>query len=434
MDIALYVLRSISQVIITPPYVFILLMLGFILYTRNKKTIMMQKMIIGEKINSSFELTISQIVLGIFAGTVGSLIVSYLGIVFINEATIALLFMISIILMVFGNRFICFSYSAGILSLISVGIQFIESVYHISIPQFDFLKVDVVMIISLVAVLHMIEGVLVIIDGDRGTIPVFTNKNNTIIGGFALKRYWVIPVALMFIMNNQNISGGTEASIPTWWPAIRSISYNLIKDAVIGFFAFYGVMGYNAITFTKTRKEKVISSGMGISIYGVVLLLVSQLGKINLGTEFLVAIFAPVAHEVMLKIQDYIEANGKPKYVSTDDGLMVLEVAPFSPAFEMGIKSGDVLVEVNDKKIASEQDMLEALNNVSTFIWLKIKTVQGKLEQVNYNKMNKSKRLGIVFVPRMIPKDSVVMKFERSSFQDTLEKVKKEKEDKEDRK
>ena len=430
MNIALYVLRSISQAIITPPYVFVLLMLAFILYTRNKRTVIMQKMIIGEKMNSSFELTISQVILGIFAGTIASLILSYLGIVFIGQVTVTLLFMISIILMIFGNRFICFSYSAGILSLISVSIQFIESIYHITIPQLDFLKVDVVMIISLVAVLHIVEGILVIIDGDRGTIPVFTNKNNTIIGGFALKRYWIIPVALMFIMNNPNIPSGSQASIPMWWPVIKSSSYNLIRNAVIGFFAFYGMIGYNSITFTKTKKEKVISSGMGISFYGMVLLLVAQLGKINLGAEFMVAIFAPAAHELMLKIQTYIEINGKPKYVSTDDGLMVLEVAPASPAFEMGIKSGDVLIEINDKKIINEQDMMDALGNVSTFIWLKIKTVHGNLERVDYNKMNKNKRLGIVFVPRIIPKDSVVMKFDRNSFQDTLEKVKKDKENK----
>ncbi|WP_010234864.1 PDZ domain-containing protein [Clostridium arbusti] len=430
MNIALYVFRSISQAIITPPYIFILLILVFILYTRNKKTVIMQKMIIGEKMNSSLELTISQVVLGIFAGTIASLILSYLGIVFTSQTTVTLLFMISIILMIFGSRFICFSYSAGILALISVAIQFIEGVYHIPIPQLDFLKVDVVMIISLVAVLHIIEGLLVIIDGDRGTIPVFTNKNNRIIGGFALKRYWVMPVALMFIMNNPNISYSAQVPIQNWWPIIKFSSHDLIRDAFIGFFAFYGMIGYNAITFTRTKKQKVISSGIGISVYGLILLLFAQIGRINLAAEFIVAIFTPLAHEIMLKIQTYIEVNGKPKYVSSDNGLMVLEVAPASPAFEMGIKSGDLLIEVNDKKIVNEQDMLDVLNTVSNFIWFKIKTVHGKLEQVDYNKMNRNKRLGIVFVPRIIPKDSVVMKLDRSSFQDTLEKAKKDKKDK----
>lgn len=425
MNIALYVLKSISQAIITPPYVFMLLMLAFILYTRNKKIVMMQKMIIGEQMNSTFVLTISQIVIGIFAGTIVSLISAYMGIVFVSQATITLMFMISIILMIFGNRFICFSYSAGILALISVGIQFIESIYHIEMNQFEFLKTNVVMIISLVAILHIIEGILVIIDGDRGTIPVFTNKNNTIIGGFALKRYWIIPVALMFVINSQNISSGSEISLPI------SIGYSIVKNAAIAFFAFYGVIGYSSITFTRSKKEKVISSGMSIAIYGIVLLIAAQVGRISLLGQFLIAIFTPLAHEIMIKIQTYMETKSVPKYVSTDEGLMVLEVAPYSPAFEMGIKSGDRVVEVNDKRIINDQDIIEALNNVSTFIWLKIKTVQGKLEQVDYNKMNKNKRLGIVFVPRTIPKNSVVMKYDRSSFQETLEKVKKDnKEDK----
>ncbi|MCS4463884.1 hypothetical protein JTT01_05530 [Clostridium botulinum] len=37
-------------------------------------------MIIGQKVTTAFELTISEVVLGIFAGTVASLIMSYLGI------------------------------------------------------------------------------------------------------------------------------------------------------------------------------------------------------------------------------------------------------------------------------------------------------------------------------------------------------------------
>lgn len=423
MNIALYVLKSISQAIITPPYIFILLMLAFILYTRNKKIVMMQKMIIGEEFNSSFVLTISQVVIGIFAGTIASVISSYLGVVFVNEATVTLMFTVSIILMIFGNRFICFSYSAGILSLISIAIQLVEWIYNINLVQLDFLKVDVVMIMSLVAILHIIEGILVIIDGDRGAIPVFTNKNNNIIGGFALKRYWMIPVAIMFVINNKNILGANEISVP------MSIAHNIVRDAAVGLFSFYGIIGYNAITFTKTKKEKVISSGMSIAIYGVILLIVAQMGRINIASEFLVAVFAPLAHEIMLKFQIYMEAKSSPKYISTEEGLMVLEVAPSSPANEMGIRSGDMVLEVNDRIIINDQDIVEALSSVSTFIWLKIKTGKGEIRKVDYNKMNKSKRLGIVFVPRTIPKNSVVMKYDRSSFKETLEKATKEKED-----
>lgn len=424
MNIAIYTLRAISEAIITPPYIFMLIMLAFLFFIKNRKVVLMQKMIVGEETNSAFELTISQMVLGIFAGTAASLILSYLGVMFNDDTILLLLFMISIILMSFGLRFICFSYSAGILSLISVGLQLADTFLNIKTPQLNFLKVDVLMLISMVAVLHIIEGILVMADGSKGSIPVFTNRDGKIIGGFAFKRYWPIPIVLMFIMHTNNISGTSQVSSPDWWPLIRSGSYSLLKDAVIGLSAFYGVLGYSSVTFTKTKKQKVMSSGIGVTAYGICLLLIAQLARINVFTQLLVGILAPVLHEAMLKLQTYFELKGKPKYISSEEGLVVLEVAPDSPAYEMGIKTGDILMSVNDKKIINEQDIIDALGEVSNFIWLKIKNVKGKLKEIDYNKMNRSKRLGIVFVPKGIPSDRVVVKVDDKSFEDVLDKVK----------
>lgn len=430
MNMAIYTLRAIAEAIITMPYVFMLITLGVVLYLRNRNTVAMQRMVIGECINSAFELTISQIVMGILAGALGSLMLSYLGVFFDNQITISLLFMLSIILMLFRSRFICFSYSAGILSMISVAFQLFQKGNNTNLSQYSFLKVDVVMVMSLVAVMHIIEGILVFIDGNKGAIPVFSNKNNKIIGGFALKRYWAIPIAVMFLINNPVSMDGVNIVTPSFWPIIKSSGFKIIATTAMALLPFYGMIGYSAITFTKTKREKAINSGICIGSYGILLLIVAQLARINLFSQLMVAIFAPIAHEVMLKLQMYYELKGTPKYVSTDDGLMVLEVAPSSPAFEMGIKSGDLLMEVNDKKILNEQDIIEALNQVSSFILLRIRTVKGKLLQVDYNKMNRTKRLGIVFVPKFIPKESVVVKYDKNKFEDVLKKAKDKHEDK----
>lgn len=385
----------------------------------------MQKMIVGDKAMSAFELTISQVVLGVLAGALSSLILSYLGVMFNDPQIIITLFMISILLMFIGTKYVCFSYSGGIISLISVTIQFCEKYLNMNLSQLDFLKVDVLMLVSLVAVLHIVEGILVMIDGSKGSIPVFTNRDNKIIGGFVFKRYWAIPIAVLFLMHNTNSVRGINISAPNWWPLIRAGSYNLISTAIIGMSAFYGMLGYNSITFTKTKKEKVLVSGLSISTYGLIMLLIAQAARVNLLAALLVGILMPVAHEIMLRLQSYFEIKGEPKYVSSDDGLMVLEVAPASPAFEMGIKTGDVIVSLNDKKISNEEDMLEAMRDVSNFLWLKVKKVKGALLEIDYNRMNRAKNLGIVFVPRAIPSDRVIVKFKRKSFKEVLDKIKK---------
>lgn len=423
MDIAIYTFRAIAQVIVTPPYIFMLIIIAVIFYTKNKKNVLMQKMIIGEVENSALELTLSQVVLGIFAGTAASLMLSYLGVIFKDDFVLLLLFMLSILLMLFRERFVCFSYSAGILSVISVILQFLDSFYNIRVPELNFLKVDVVMLISMVAVLHIVEGLLVIIDGNKGSIPVFSNRENKIIGGFALKRYWPIPIVLLLLMSNPDVSNTVQTSTPAWWPIVKSNATVLMKDAVVALSAFYGVIGYNSITFTKTKKQKAFSSGISIAVYGIVLLLVAQLAQINLFTQLLVGIFAPVVHEAMLKLQLYFEIKNQPKYISSEDGLMVLEVAKTSPAFEMGIKSGDILVSLNGKRIINEQDIVDALSEVTNFLWINIKNVKGKIKELEYKKMNPGKRLGIIFVPKKVPDDRVVVKMEGTSFRDALNKA-----------
>ena len=219
---------------------------------------------------------------------------SYLGVVFSDYQIIITLFMISILLMFLGTKYVCFSYSGGIISVISVTIQFCEKYLNMDLSQLDFLKVDVLMLVSLVAVLHIVEGILVMIDGSKGSIPVFTNRDNRIIGGFVFKRYWALPIVTLFLMQQSNLASGTNIATPNWWPLIRSNSYGLISTAIIGMSAFYGMLGYNSITFTKTKKQKVLISGLSISTYGLVMLLIAEAAKVNLLQPYWLEFLCPL--------------------------------------------------------------------------------------------------------------------------------------------
>ncbi|MBV4416883.1 PDZ domain-containing protein [Clostridium tyrobutyricum] len=433
MNMLFYTLKAIAYALTNFYFIVLLAILAFVLYRKNSKIVLMQKMIIGEKINTTLELTISQIVIGIFAGTLASVIMSYLGITFNNNSSVELIFLASIVFMFFNPRFICFSYSGALIGFISILLNIVSM--HFNMSGLDFLKIDIVSLMSMVAILHFVEGILVVIDGKKGSIPVFTNKSGRIVGGFALQRYWLIPIAIFFILQSKpDTASYVQLYTPNWWPILKNqiTNVNLLKTAVLTLMPFYAVIGYSSVTFTKNVKEKTFMSGMFIIVYSVLLFVLAQFANINLFLKLFVIVFAPLAHEGMIFIQRYIETVGKPKYISSDEGIMVLAVAPNSPANEMGIKSGDLLVEINSQKIENEEKITEIARKCSNFIWFKIKRVTGKLEQVSYNKMNENRRLGIVFVPRNVPKDSTIIKLNKDKFSDVLNKVKNKNKDKDD--
>jgi hypothetical protein len=436
MDIALYTLKTVAYALTEPILVALLVMIVFMLYRQNKKTTVMQRMIIGESIDSAFELTISQVVIGIFAGAIGSIMMSYLGIIFDEQSSVDLIFLLSIVLMYWSPRFICFSYSAAILGFLSLVLAEISKIYNgtiinivgssYNLGDLDFLKIDVVAVMCLVAVLHFIEGILVIIDGKRGAIPVFTNKDNKIIGGFAMKRYWSIPIALLIMTQDKSLNYlGQIIATPNWWPFVRtSIPLAIIKVATITLIPIYGILGFNSITFTKSKRAKVNISGLAIICYSILLFMMAQLATKGLFFKILLLIFAPLAHELMIRGQRYLELKGKPKYISDGKGIMILEVAPKSPAFIMGFKTGDVVLEINGMAILEDNDIIESLRVSSTYLWVKIKRGMGEIKELSYNQYNSSKRLGVVFIPKKLPDDSMVVKYEGTRFQQVLSKIK----------
>jgi hypothetical protein len=430
MDIAIYTLKSLAYALTEPSLVLILVILGFILYSQNKKTTIMQKMIIGEKLNTPLELTISQIVMGIFGGILASLILTYLGVMFDEKSGIELIFMISIVLMFVSPRFICFSYSGAILGFISLILNDFYVYFTGKASPVAAFNIDITALMTLVGVLHIVEGMLIMLDGSRGSIPVFTNRDDRIIGGFALKRYWPIPIVILFILNSGVVAGGESVNTPNWWPLINlPYSAEFLMTAVVTSFPLYGVLGYSSVTFTRDKNEKALLSGVFVLIYGVILSIAAQTAVYGLVFKIFVIILSPLAHEAMMKLQKLMEVTGKAKYNSEGDGIMVLEVAPGSPAEEMGIESGDTLLEINNNRIVNETDIMDSINGAINYVTLKLLKSDGRPAEANYTNLSKERRIGIVFVPKTVPKDGTVVHFENGQFKDMLNKVKNDDEE-----
>lgn len=419
MELIMYSLRTVSYAIIEPTYLFLLIALGLIFYFKNKKISVIQRMTIGEVINSPLELTLSQIALGIIAGTITSIALSILGVVFNENSGIEIIFIISIFLIFIKKRYICFAYSGAILGLISIISNLIANYTGYQ----SYINVNIVSLMVFVGVMHIAEGILVIFDGSRGAVPVFTNKENKIIGGFAYNRYWAMPVALFIVVTSSFSSATTDIATPNWWPIInRSENLALLASAIIASIPLYGVVGFRTVSFTKEKNIKPIYSGISILIFGVLLTIISQLASLGLVGQIIVVIFAPLGHEIMLKIQNKIENNGKYIYVSDDDGVSVLEVAPNSPAYESGIRRGDKILEINNEKIISEVDIFNTVRSTFTEINFKIRKISGEI--VDLSVLPKKKRIGMLVVPKAVKKEDTI-KIDNDNFKRILEEMKR---------
>ena len=374
MELILYTLRTVAYAIIEPMHILMLVVLGIMFYLKNKRITIMQKMTIGESINSPLELTLSQISLGIIGGVIVSLMMSSLGIIFNENSGIEIMFMISILLLFIKKRFICFSYSGAVLGMISILSGILSNITNTE----SYINVNILSLMTFVGIMHVVEGVLVIFDGGRGAIPVFSNRNDKIVGGFAYNRYWALPVAI-FIAFSGSISSVTTSVVdtPNWWPIInRADTLLILSTAIIGAIPLYGVIGYNSVSFTKDKIKKPIYSGVGILIYGV----------------------------------------------TDNDGVSVLEVSPTSPAYEAGIRRGDKIIEVNNVKTVSEVEIFKIVRDSIEEISVKIRRISG--EMLDLTIIPKNKRLGLLLVPKMVKVDDA-LSVDNDDFKKVLEQMKR---------
>lgn len=420
MELILYTLRTVAYAIVDPMHIFMLIVLGVMFYIKNKRVSLMQKMTIGEIINSPLELTLSQISLGIIAGAIVSILLSSFGVIFTENSGIEVMFMISVLLLFIKKRYMGFAYSGAILGAISIFSNILAELTKTE----SYINVNILVLMTFVGVIHIVEGFLIMFDGGRGAIPVFTNKDNKIIGGFAYNRYWALPVAL-FIAITSNISSVSTSDVatPDWWPIInRSGALLLLSSAIIASIPLYGVIGYNSVSFTKEKNKKPIYSGVGILIYGVLLTLIAQLSNFGIVGQIIGVIFAPLGYELMLKIQNKFEESGKYLYVTDDNGVTVLEVAPNSPAFESGVRRGDKILEVNKNKVISEVEIFKEVRESFSEIPFKIKKISGEI--VDLNIKPKNKRIGMLLVPKMVKVDST-LSVNNDDFKKILEEMKR---------
>lgn len=331
---------------------------------------------------------------GLIGGLFGSFLVVMLGITIekyvpANQGAlssgITYIWVIAILMSLINVRYLCFSYAGGLVALVSL--------------IFGFPNVYVPGLMALVGLLHLIESFLIWIDGYSYASPIFVKKDSgQIVGGYIMNRMWPIPLVLMGLalplagaLNYIN----TEA-MPLWWPLLKQH-----QSFIYTTFLVPVVLGYGDIALTQVPEQRCKKSALRLSIYSLILILLSILAAKFYIFSFIAALFAPLAHEALIIWGKKEEQEGKALFDGLEPGVCVLYIRENSAAKAMMLEPGDRILSINNIIVNEESKLLEVLSAAPSFIWLEIKKADGEIKTVEYQNYREGVRsLGILIVPR----------------------------------
>ncbi|RKD30092.1 PDZ domain-containing protein [Thermohalobacter berrensis] len=396
---------TLFQLFINPIYWGVVLLL----YFQYKRVAKMEKRILGTNKEPIHKRVLSSMLMGILGGIIGSFVILLLGIT-IEANDFKYVFLLAILLMLFHPRFICFSYAGGIISLSSL--------------LFGYPKVNVSSIIAIVAVLHLVESFLILLDGDNTLIPIFMKKNNRVVGGFNMMRFWPIPFIVLLIIGQMTVLEN-GVNMPEWWPLFKPDGV-LANQTDLTFYmiAVIAVLGYGDMSITDYPKNKIKNSSKNLFLFSIILLILAVLSSHIYVFKYIAALFSPIAHEALIQYGRKREREGTPVFLPSHRGVKVLDVIPNSVGEKLGLKSGDIILSINGERVYTKREIDEILSYYPTFIWVDYYS-NGEVISKDYANYRKGVRnLGVLVISNDEINSFIVKELE-SPIKRILKKIKR---------
>ena len=295
--------------------------------------------------------TLYAILYGVLGGIIATVIFLYLQVYLIPIDFIYIL-IVTIILSLIDTRFMCFAYGGSIVVLSNL--------------IFGYPKVDSHDLMLLVAVLHMVEAFLIILNGNHQREISYFSLGYNDVGGYKFNRIWPIPLVLF------------------------------IGDTIIKPITILALLSYRDFTISNYPRNKAIKSGIILFLYGLILLIITRF-RINL---YLTTIIALAGHEFLIYINKCREKAKTPLFSNPNEGIRVLGVQYGSIAKKIGVSNGDILLKINDVTINNDRDLRDIeVVNLDTY---KFRYFNIKKGIINRTYKGKRKTLGIITLPRVL--------------------------------
>lgn len=319
-----------------------------IIYSQYYKIGKMEKEVFGYKKYAVIKLIIS-IIFGAFGGVITTVIFLYLGVAIIPKDFMYIL-IAAIGLSFINPRYMCFAYGGAIVSLCSL--------------IFGYPKIQISQVMSVVAVLHIVESLLILLDGSKSKLPIFLETKDLLVGGFNMNRFWPIPFVIF------------------------------IGDGWIKPVTLVAILSYGDYSISSYPSKKIIKTSMTLFLYSIILLYISRTAEYL----FLPPLFALFGHEYIILRNKSREDKKEPLFKSPNRGVKVLEIIPNSIAHKLNIKMGDILLKINGVEVNNNKDLEDIMIIRTNKITIEFFNIKSGLTIKEY--CGKRKSLGLIIVPR----------------------------------
>lgn len=326
---------------------------------------------------------------GILGGFLGSMVLVLTG-ASVGQMGLSMIWIVALILAMFDVRLMCFSYAGGVVGALGL--------------IFGWDSVDPAAIGVLVGALHLVEAGLILTTGGDDAIPTLVRGEGGLpAGAFAMQRFWPVPLAVgIMMLLPKEVLGAAVLPMPDWWPLLRpAVQVETGMEHVYALISTTAVLGYSELAVARTPARRARSTALLSGVFSAVLLGLSlTVGNAAWG-KWLICLFSPVGHELMVYIARRQERTRAPIYQSRGSGLMVLHVIPGSPADQAGLASGDLIEAVNCQPVNTLDDIRSALELVPFAAVLDVRSMLPGSKQPHRTLQIRASgnRMGMILVP-----------------------------------
>lgn len=337
-------------VLLGQPIFWLVILFVFWQYRRG---LQVEKKLLGCLVNSPLEQLILSIFYGIIGGFLGSLILVTLR-VSLTDLGINYLWPIALILMLIRPRFLCLAYGGAILGLIHL------------LGYFP--SLNLVSLLYLIGALHIVESLLIYLNGYQGASPIFIRHGlDRVIGAFNIYKIWPIPLVAF-------MTAGESSYLP-----------------------IVAALGYQDLALARSPRERSCLSARNLFSYSLGLILLTFLSTYHSYWQFPAALFSFLGHEAVIWKGRKEEWESMPCYLAPQEGVMVLETMPNSLAKKMGLERGDVITRINGNKVNTKSQLSTFLQNSLPWVDLEIRKIKGMKKRKRI--CSSSQQLGVILVP-----------------------------------